>query len=138
MLLAAVSRQMHPKNGHEAVGGQRPRKEALMTLPIVDKLTADAAIHLSPSFAQIMDGDVRTVLAVAVGKHAVLKSRAAQIESGISRCRNGANRCDRDRLTRTVANEYLDVRERPVGIGAQAIHKIRLTRQSRKCDRPLL
>jgi len=51
-----------------------PAKKAFMALAVVDQLTAGPAIHFV--VAQIVNGNVRAVLAETIGKHAIFRGGA--------------------------------------------------------------
>src|SRR5271154_2381396 len=81
-------------DGQEAVGGERPKEEALVGLPVIDKLAAHGAVHALRSFAQIINLQRGPVFAEAVGENSVGALRAAEVDDGVSEGLNASNTLD--------------------------------------------
>src|SRR5579863_9477730 len=89
-------------NGQEALGSECPKKQALLALPVVDKLAAYRAVHALRSFPQIVNLQWGPVFAEAVGKHPVGALHTTQIDDCASVSLHAADTLDGYGIVRVI------------------------------------
>src|ERR1700683_2987371 len=121
-------------DGEEAVGGENPQKQALLAIPVVDKLAAYGAVHALRSLSQIVNLQRRPVFAEAVGENTVSGLGGTEIDDLVSDRLDASDALDCQRLARVILHFGFYRAERPSLIDRQTVRKIGELRESGRSD----